>query len=60
MLRGSIYVQAMFVIGREKIELQATSIDAVIRLFRHPRFMRRPVDLVATTTILAYVMVFET
>ena len=60
MLRGSIYVQAMFIIFREQIKLQATTIDTVIRLFRHPRFMRRPVNLVTTTTILAYIMILET
>ena len=60
MLRRSIDVQAMFIIFGEQIELQTTAIDTVICLFCHPRFMRRSVNLVATTTIFAYIMIFET
>ena len=60
MLRGSIYVQAMFIVFGEKIEFQAAAIDTMIRLFRHPRFMRRTVDLVAATTIFANIMIFKT
>ena len=55
MLRRSIDVQAMFIIFGEQIELQTTAIDTVICLF-----MRRSVNLVATTTIFAYIMIFET
>ena len=51
--------EPMFVIGREKVELQASAVDGMLQLFSNIRFMGRTVQQVTATAVFVHVMIFE-
>ena len=59
MLRRCEYIETVFLVRREIIELHTTTIDRMLCLLSHIRFMRRTVEHISSSTEFFHVMIFE-